>query len=179
MDNKLFKEKNLKETINILFLIMIISGIFGFIYETIFYRIDLGYFVKRGSTFGPWIPIYVYGGLLITICTYRFKNNPYKIFILNIFLTGFLEYITGYILLKYKKIRLWNYNTEILNFGNINGFICLRSVLFFGVSSLILIYLIIPYLLKLDDKISQKKLSIISNSLIITFFLDEFLYFLI
>ncbi len=31
------------------------GGIFGFIYEEIFYRIDFGYFVKRGTAFGPWI----------------------------------------------------------------------------------------------------------------------------
>ena len=46
-------------------LIMILSGFFGFIYEMLFYKIDLGYFVKRGSTFGPWIPIYAFGGLLL------------------------------------------------------------------------------------------------------------------
>ena len=42
-------------------LIFTFSGIFGFIYETIFYKIDLGYFVKRGTTYGPWIPIYGFG----------------------------------------------------------------------------------------------------------------------
>ena len=42
----------------ILLLVFVVSGIFGFIYETFFYRIDLGYFVKRGTTYGPWIPIY-------------------------------------------------------------------------------------------------------------------------
>ena len=59
----IFKDEKIskKSTINILILIMIFSGIFGFIYETIFYKIDLGYFIKRGSTFGPWIPIYAFG----------------------------------------------------------------------------------------------------------------------
>ena len=42
----------------IVLLIFTFGGIFGFIYETLFYRIDLGYFVKRGTTYGPWIPIY-------------------------------------------------------------------------------------------------------------------------
>ncbi len=48
----------------ILLLIFTFSGIFGFIYETLFYRIDLGYFVKRGTTYGPWIPIYAYGRVI-------------------------------------------------------------------------------------------------------------------
>ena len=40
---------------NLLILIMVFSGVFGFIYEELFYRIDLGYFTKRGSSYGPWI----------------------------------------------------------------------------------------------------------------------------
>ena len=51
--------------LKILTIVMILSSFFGFIYEEIFYRIDLGYFVKRGSTYGPWIPIYFFGGGLI------------------------------------------------------------------------------------------------------------------
>ena len=34
---------------------------------------------------------------------------------------------------------------EILSFGNIGGYICLRSVLFFGISGLFLVYAIIPF----------------------------------
>ena len=92
----IFKDEkiNLKNTIYILILIMVISGFFGFIYETIFYRIDLGYFVKRGSTFGPWIPIYAFGGLLITIMSYRFRKNPFLVFLINCAVTGILEYST-------------------------------------------------------------------------------------
>ena len=106
----------LKTTISILIIIMIFSGIFGFIYETIFYKIDLGYFVKRGSTFGPWIPIYAFGGFFITVLSYRFRKNPFIIFILNCIITGILEYGTGYVLYEFMGIRLWDYNTEIWNF---------------------------------------------------------------
>ena len=60
------------QLIILLILIMGSSGIFGFLYETLFYRIDLGYFVKRGSTYGPWIPIYLIGGGVYTLLIYRF-----------------------------------------------------------------------------------------------------------
>lgn len=155
-----------------LIIIMVISGIFGFIYETIFYRIDLGYFVKRGTTYGPWIPIYAFGGLFITLFTYKLKDKPILVFTINTIVTSLLEYFTGYFLLKFKNIRLWDYNNEILNYGNINGFICLRSVLFFGLSSLFLIYLIIPFIKKIPDKLLSY-LSIILGSL---FLLDFILY---
>ena len=170
------KELNIKKTICVLILIMIFSGIFGFLYETFFYRIDLGYFVKRGTTYGPWIPIYAFGGVLITLISYRFRKNPILIFIINSVITGVLEYLTGYALLKFYGIRLWDYNTEIWNFGNINGFICLRSILFFGISSLFLIYLIIPFLKKIALKISEKKLFCISAILGLMFFIDIIVY---
>ena len=171
-----FQDLNLKNNIYMLLLIMVIGGVFGFLYETIFYRIDLGYFVKRGTTFGPWIPIYAFGSLLITILTYRYRKNPLKVFLINIIITGILEYGTGFILDKYFSIRLWDYNTEILNFGNINGYICLRSILFFGISSLLLIYVIIPILKNIVLKSKEKIISIISISLSILFILDMIVY---
>lgn len=112
------------------------------------------------------------GGLFITLFTYKLKDKPLLVFMINSIVTGLLEYFTGYFLLKYKGIRLWDYNYEILNYGNINGFICLRSVLFFGLSSLFLIYVIIPLIKKIPDKILSY-LSIILGSL---FLLDFILY---
>ncbi len=168
-----------RDITNLFMLIMISSGIFGFIYETIFYRIDLGYFVKRGSTYGPWIPIYVFGGLFITLLTYKYKEKPLMVFILGMLVSGLLEYGTGYYLDKYMGIRLWNYYEEICNFGNINGYICLRSVLFFGFSSLLLIYLIIPFLLKYIKSVRRSYMSMISYMLFITFSFDFIIYIIL
>ena len=168
------KEKKLST--NIMILITIIGGIIGFIYETIFYRIDLGYFVKRGSTFGPWIPIYAFGSLFLTIIAYKHHQKPIIVFLLSLIITTILEYGTGYTLLKIFNTRLWDYNTEIWNFGNINGFICLRSVLLFAIAGLFLCYLLIPCLIKIEKKDKNKRLNIISPLLLILFITDMLLY---
>ena len=114
----IFKEKNisLKNTISLLLILGILSGVFGFSYETIFYRIDLGYFVKRGSTFGPCIPIYFFGGIFIALFSYRMRKNPLFVLIINCVVTGVLEYATGFVFDKFFHTRLWDYNTEIWNF---------------------------------------------------------------
>lgn len=161
---------------NLIILIGVLSGIFGFIYEEIFYRIDLGMFVKRGSSFGPWIPIYVCGGLLIYFFLYRLKKNPILVFLLSSLITGILEYGTGYVLDKVFHTRLWDYNTEIWNYGNINGYICLRSILFFGLSSLFLIYAMIPFLEKFIEKNKGKTLNRICIILGSMMILDIILY---
>lgn len=154
----MYKEMNKKEEKIVLIIqIILISAIFGFIYETIFYRIDLGYFVKRGYTIGPWLPIYATGGLLIYLSNIKNKNNILKIFINSAVMCGLLEFIVGYLLLHISHIRLWNYNTEILNYGNIGGYICLRSVLFFGLSGVFLMNIVLPLITKIINKYQNKK----------------------
>lgn len=154
----MYKEMNKKEeNIVLIIQIILISAIFGFIYETIFYRIDLGYFVKRGYTIGPWLPIYATGGLLIYLSNIKNKNNILKIFINSAVMCGLLELIVGYLLLHISHIRLWDYNTEILNYGNIGGYICLRSVLFFGLSGIFLMNIVLPLITKIINKYQSKK----------------------
>ena len=175
---RLFGDENLdiRATIYILVLIGAFCGFLGFVYETIFYRIDLGYFVKRGSTFGFWIPIYAVGGILVTLFTYRLRKHPFIVFFTNSIVTGILEYATGYYLYEYKGIRLWDYNTEIWNFGNINGYICFRSILCFGLSSLFLIYIVIPKIIKMTKKMTKKRLAILAITIATILILDVVLY---
>ena len=175
----IFENVDFKKTLNILMLIVVIGGIVGFIYEELFYRIDLGYFVKRGSSYGPWVPIYAFGSLAITLLLYRFKKSPIKVFLLGTILTGIIEYSVGAILYYAFNLRLWDYNVEIWNFGNINGFICLRSVLLFGAASVLLIYGIVPNLIKLMNKAEEKVMTFISIGLFSIFIIDIICYQLI
>ena len=89
---------DIKMTVGVMLIIMVTCGVLGFIYETIFYRIDLGYFVKRGSSFGPWVPIYAFGGLLLTLGNYKLRKHPIAVLMLSAGITGALEYITGMVL---------------------------------------------------------------------------------
>lgn len=161
---------------NLLILIMVCSGVFGFIYEELFYRIDLGYFTKRGSSYGPWIPIYVFGGAAYTLLVYNYKENPLLVFLLCVVVSGIMEYVTGWVLYNVFHTRLWDYNTEIWNFGNIGGYICLRSVLFFGVSGLLLIYAVIPILIKVTEAAHPAVLTVVCRVLAAAFIIDITVY---
>ena len=162
--------------IGIICLIIVISGVFGFVYEFIFYYFNGGMneFYYRGGNFIPWINIYAIGSILIILLTFKDRLKPVKVFLKSTIICGILEFIAGYIIYNYfGHFRCWDYNTEILNFGNIGGFICLRSVLFFGVSSLLLIYEILPMVIYLSRKINKKVFIIISISLCALIMLDE------
>jgi uncharacterized membrane protein len=147
---------HLKNRLPMLMLVFAFGGIFGFIYEEIFYRFDLGEWVKRGTTFGPWIPIYGFGGILILGLTYKIRKNPFPVFLLASIASGILEFATGWVFLEFFGMRLWDYNEEILNWGNIGGFVCVRSVLFFGISGIFLRFLVMPIFEKLEKKMPKK-----------------------
>lgn len=151
-----------KIRISLYLMIFVIGGVFGFIYEELFYRIDMGCFVKRGTTYGPWIPIYGFGAVLITWGTNKYRENPLVTFLLAAIISGILEFTTGYVLFHSMGLRLWNYNVEIWNWLNVGGYICFRSILFFGISALALQYLVYPRLNKMMQKYRAEKITLIA-----------------
>ncbi len=162
--------------LGILCLITVIAGVFGFVYEFIFYYFNGGMkeFFWRGGNFLPWINIYAIGSIIIYFLSYKYRKSVWKVFLIGVISSGIVELIGGFGMYTIGNgFRCWDYNTEILNFGNIGGFVCLRSVLFFGVSSLLLIYGIVPLCFFLVEKMNRKWFLIISISLCAIFLIDE------
>ena len=161
--------------LGIICLIIVISGIFGWLYEFIFYFFNSGMktFYFRGANFLPWINIYAIGAVMIFLLTYKKRKHPIYIFLISIIASGILEYIGGYYMEYFNDVRCWNYDEEILNFGNINGYVCLRSVLIFGIMSLLLMYLVVPFIFYLETKLNKKTFLIICYSLCFIFLADE------
>ena len=164
------------QLVGVISLIIVISGVFGWFYEFIFYYFNGGRkeFYMQGGNFLPWINIYAIGSLLILFLTKRYIKKPFLVFFISFLSTGILEYLSGLFIYKLcGGLRLWDYNVEILNFGNIGGFVCLRSVLFFGVSGLILMYFILPFCIYLALKVDKKIFFIVSVILCSIILFDE------
>lgn len=158
-------------------LIVAISGVFGWLYEFIFYFFNSGMkqFYWRGSNFLPWINIYATGALMVFFLTYKKRKKPLLVFLISSISCGVLEYIAGFGMYKFQNgLRCWDYNSEILNFLNIDGFVCLRSVLVFGLFSLLLIYIVVPFCFYLAKKMNRKAFLILSHTLCWIFLIDEF-----
>ena len=164
-----------KTMLGIFCLIIVISGMFGWLYEVVFYYFNSGmteiYF--RGGNFLPWINIYAMGAILIYVLTYKKRKNPLFVFIVSMISTGILEYIGGAFMEHIMHIKCWDYTNEILSFGNINGYVCLRSVLVFGLSALLLMYLIVPLCFYLAKKMPKKAFLILSYTICAIFLFDE------
>ncbi len=168
------------DIISILIIILLIGAIFGFMWETSFYRLFMNDFAKRGTAFGPVVPIYGVGAVLIVLMSYGYKDHPILIFLINTFILGLLEYVTGWALYEFFDVRLWDYNTEIWNFGNLNGFICARSIGAFGFAGLFLIYVVLPCVTDLikNVKIKRPTYTYVTFSLLAIFMLDNISYIL-
>ena len=164
------------QKLGVLFLVIVLSGIFGWLYEFIFYFFDggTGEFYMQGGNFLPWINIYAIGAVLIIIATHKIKRYPWAVFLVAMVVSGIVELVGGWLVYTlFDGARYWDYNTEILNFGNIGGFVCLRSVLFFGVSALFLTYVMVPFCVFLSKRMSKKAFLILSITLFTIFMVDE------
>ena len=169
MNNELSQRKR---TVITIFMLAVFGCMIGWVYEILFYRIDMGNFVRRGQG-GPWLPIYGFGALGLTLVTYRKKVKPIVVFIITMIGAGIIEFATGWTLYHFfNGMRLWDYNTEIWNWGNIGGYVCLRSVLVFGVFGVLYAKWAVPGFFKMTGKMEKKTLLLIAIPLAVIFFGD-------
>ena len=160
----------------VMLLVVVFAGFFGWVYEMIFYYFDAGTgeFYMQGGNFLPWINIYAIGAVLIVACCWKLRKYPWVVFLLSVVATGVLELVAGWLVYTIGNgTRYWDYNTEILNFGNIGGFVCLRSVLFFGVSALFLMYVIVPGFVWLSYRMGKRGFMVLAISLFAVVMVDE------
>ncbi len=138
--------------IPLLMLTFAFAGIVGFLYEEVCVYINDGEFFKRGTTFGPWIPIYGFGSLIIYFATVKLCKKPLLVFLVSALLCGTLELVSGFVLDRFFHLRLWDYSLVILNWGNLNGYICVRSVITWGLMGLFFICVMLPLFEKFQNK---------------------------
>ena len=116
--------------------IFYLGSTFGWTIELFFRRIVHKKWVNPGFLIGPYLPIYGFGLVFLTIIYFIFQSqsiNPIIIILLMGFVMTLIELIGGLISLK-NKIRLWDYRDRWLNY---KGIICpLFSVIWTVVGAL-------------------------------------------
>ena len=141
----------------------------GYVYEVIVFLITNGKFVNRGIMYGPWLPIYGCGGVLIVFLLKRFRKSPFKMFIASCVLCGILEYGTAWFLETFKHIKYWDYTGH---FMNLQGRICLECLILFGLGGCCFSYIISPILDNFYNKLRGNLKKILCMILIFAFFID-------
>lgn len=151
-----------------LFLIFLTGCLVGWIYEEIFYRITEGSFRNRGILYGPWLPIYGIGALGIYAMK-PMKGNPAALFLLCAGVSGVVEYSIGYAGLRLFGLRLWDYRGLL---WNLEGIVCLRSVLSFAVMGMVFHYLLEPRAERMVQRTNPKSLRTVCLVLLVLFLAD-------
>ena len=162
--------------VGLVMLLVVFAGCFGWLYEFIFYYFDggTGDFYMQGGNFLPWINIYAIGAVPIVLCCWKLRQYPWAVLLLSMVIAGVVEFVGGWLVYVIGGgTRYWDYNVEIWNWGNIEGFVCLRSVLVFGFSSLFLMYAVVPFFLWLMGKMSKRAFMTLAITLFALVMVDE------
>ena len=162
------RSKIIKEILFLVFLFFVCSFL-GYIIEVLVAFIQSGKFINRGTLYGPWLPIYGKGGILIVLVCKFFKKKPWLVFIVSVIVCGILEYLTASYLEIVKNMSWWDYSHLPLN---IAGKIWIPSLIFFGLLGLLVTYILEPKLHRFWQKISKKPQIILTILFITLYFID-------
>lgn len=141
------------------FLCFIFFSFLGWAYEVLFYSVQLRKFVNSGFLHGCICPVYGFGGLILTPLIGRI-SDPKILFFFGMIVCSILEYITSWVLEEMFDKRWWDYSRWPLN---INGRICIVSMLGFGFATLLGVKIIIPYTLARIDMLSTPTVYMLSG----------------
>ena len=156
-------------TVWTLFLLFISFAFAGWTWEVALHFIQTGEFANRGTLYGPWLPIYGTGGVIVLILCSRFRKKPVAEFFTAILLCGILEYASGWYLETRYHQRWWSYDGYFLN---LHGRICAEGLLVFGVGCCVVVYLLAPLADYYISKLNRKVLLGICISLMLVFGAD-------
>ena len=156
--------------VRVYFLLFIIYSVLGWIMEVTCKLIQYKRFINRGFLIGPYCPIYGCGGILITLLLNRYISDPFVLFVMAILLCGTLEYLTSWFMEKAFKARWWDYSQRKFN---LNGRVCLGTIIPFGILGLFISYISNPFLLGKIYQIPEIWLNIISGTILVIFIIDN------
>lgn len=142
----------------VLFLYFWIISTLGWVMEVIVCSIEKRRFINRGFLIGPYCPIYGFGAVLMLSLS-PFKDKLLVVFLLAMSLCSILEYFASYLMEVLFKVRWWDYSHDPFN---LNGRICLRNALAFGVLGMVLVSFVNPVILKILLDLSDKPLIILA-----------------
>lgn len=120
----------------------------GWLMEVACKLVQLRRFINRGFLIGPYCPIYGFGAVLITALLSRSADSPAAVFALAMLVSAVLEYLTSYAMEKLFHARWWDYSHKPFN---LNGRVCLSTLVPFGLMGLAMVYLVQPFFFRLYD----------------------------
>ncbi len=162
------------KNLTLYFLLFLIYSFMGWFMEVMLTFVKQHKFVNRGFLIGPYCPIYGVGCLFIVLLLNKYMSSPVVLFFMAIVICSILEYITSYLMEKIFHARWWDYSDKKFN---LNGRICLETMIPFGILGCLIIYLVNPFYVRILETIPSTLLNIMAIILFICFLTDNIISF--
>lgn len=116
-------------------------GFVGWIVEVIYYGVTEGKFINRGFLNGPLCPVYGLGFYGVIWAFAPLVHSVPLLFFGSALVATTVELIAGVILYQIFHLRWWDYSDYKYN---LNGFICVRFFLYWGLACSLGMYILHP-----------------------------------
>lgn len=138
-----------------LFLLFVVGSIIGCFLETCFALIVEGHFeIRVGLVYGPFIPIYGLGAVLLTLTLSRFYKSPFiALFAISGAVGATFEYFCSWVQEMVFGTISWDYSHMPFN---IDGRTCLAYALMWGTLGVVWVRELYPLFSRLIEKIPPK-----------------------
>ena len=156
--------------IRVYFILFIAYSFLGWLIEVVGKLIEQKKFINRGFLIGPYCPIYETGAILITFLLKKYTEDPIALFIMAIVICGILEYLTSYFMEKIFHARWWDYSRRKFN---INGRVCLNTIIPFGLLGMFIIYVSNPFLIEKIQMLPELVLNIVFWTILAIYLIDN------
>ena len=162
------------QKVGITFLVVVIAGFVGWMYEFLLAWAENGHIYMKGGNLLPWMNIYAIGAVFLLPVIWKLKRYPWAVFLVSVLITGLVELAGGFLVYTIGNgTRYWNYCDGPWAFGSINGFVCVLSVTCFGLSALLLTYVVLPFCTHLALRMKKYAFLILATTLFIIIMADE------
>ncbi len=143
--------------------------VLGWMWESCYVSALEHRWVNRGFLYGPWLPIYGSGAVIILIFVLPVQEHLPLVFLAGMFSATALEYFTGAAMEYIFHMRYWDYTGKPFN---LNGYICLTSSLCWGCFSCLLLKFLHPPISNAIQDLPRVPAEFLSFSLTLVFVFD-------
>lgn len=114
----------------------ILYSFIGWVVESLYMSFCNRKWTNRGFTFGPFCPIYGFGGVIGYLIMHPFSSHLVWLYLIGAFLATVFEYLVGILMQKTLHEVWWDYNEKPFNY---KGIICLESTIAWGFYAIIIV----------------------------------------
>ena len=162
----------LSESLVNLILLFFAYAFLGWCIEVTLKYFQFHRFINRGFLTGPWLPIYGFGAVLITIAVKALsplESSVGTTFVISFILCGLVEYMTSFVLEKRFHARWWDYSQKPMN---LHGRVWIGNLILFGLGGVLIVELLNPLFFRLFANMSLRLREILAMVLLCIFAAD-------